>query len=165
MGALLSVLASAMVVAGPQPTLSDELLDRLVGTWVLEGTIGGKATTHDVTAEWVLNHQFVRVHEVSREKDEKGQPAYEAMVFLGRDESTKEHVAIWIDIWGGASDATIGRGHRNGDEIPFLFEDAKSRFHNVFAYARATDTWTWKMDSEEKGKLVPFARLVLKRPT
>ena len=164
MGALLGLLASAIVTAGPQPTLSDDLLDRLVGTCVLEGTIAGKPTTHDVAAEWVLNHQFVRLHEVSREKNEKGQPSYEAMVFVGRDESTKELVAIWLDIWGGASDATIGRGVRAGDRIPFLFKDTKSRFHNVFDYARATDTWTWTMDNEGKdGALVPFARLKLTR--
>ncbi len=165
MGALLGVIASVLVLAGPQPTLKDELLDRLVGAWVLQGTIAGKPTTHDVTAEWVLNHQFVRLHEVSREKNAEGQPAYEAMVFVGWDAATKQHVAIWIDVWGGASDATIGRGRRTGDEIPFLFEDKDSRFHNVFTYARAADTWTWKMDNEEKGALVPFARVTLIRRT
>ena len=31
-----------------------DLLDHLAGQWVLQGTIAGKQTTHDVQAEWVL---------------------------------------------------------------------------------------------------------------
>jgi len=67
-------------VFGQQPTFHDQLLDHLPGNWVLQGTIAGKDTTHDVTAEWVLGHQYVRIHEVSREKNSQGLPAHEAMV-------------------------------------------------------------------------------------
>ncbi len=163
-GALLGAVASVATLAGPQPTLQDELLDRLVGTWVLEGTIGGRQTTHDVSAEWVVRHQFVRLHEVSREKTAKGEPQYEAMVFVGWDDTRKEHVAIWIDVWGGASDGTIGRAKREGDALPFLFKNGDSRFHTVFSYARAADAWTWKMDDEDgSGALRPFARVTLTR--
>jgi hypothetical protein len=30
------------------------LLDHLAGQWILQGTIAGKRTTHDVQVEWVL---------------------------------------------------------------------------------------------------------------
>src|SRR5579872_4632366 len=40
---------------GQQPTFHDPLLDHLAGNWVLQGTIAGKETTHDVEAAWVLN--------------------------------------------------------------------------------------------------------------
>jgi hypothetical protein len=62
---------------GAEPPADDHWLSRLVGHWVLAGRIAGKETTHDVDGEWVLNHLYVRIHEVSREKDPKGQPAYE----------------------------------------------------------------------------------------
>jgi len=62
-------------VFGQQSTFHDQLLDHLTGTWVLQGTIMGKETTHDVAAEWVLGHQYVRIHEVSREKNSQGLPA------------------------------------------------------------------------------------------
>jgi hypothetical protein len=40
--------------AADQPTtVQDPLLDHLVGTWVLRGTIAGKETTHDIVAQWV----------------------------------------------------------------------------------------------------------------
>ncbi len=164
MGAFFGIFAAAALAAGPQPTLHDELLDRLVGNWVLQGTIAGQKTTHDVTAAWAVRHQFVLLHEVSREKTDAGEPAYEAMVFVGFDEAAKEYVCIWIDVWGGASEGTIGRGKRTGDDIAFLFKDKGSRFHNTFSYARGTDSWSWKMDNEgEGGALKPFARVTLTR--
>jgi len=61
-----ALLAAAAPLRAQQPTLRDSLLDRLVGRWVLRGTIQGAATTHDVTADWVLGHQYVRIQEASR---------------------------------------------------------------------------------------------------
>ena len=59
-------MSLAGTAAAQQPTLHDDLLDRLVGRWTLTGTIAGRERTDDVTAEWTLNHQFVAVHEVTR---------------------------------------------------------------------------------------------------
>jgi hypothetical protein len=57
-------LAAAVVLTTVPATaqtsgLQDPLLDRLIGDWVLEGTIAGEHTTHDVVFEWVLEHQFL----------------------------------------------------------------------------------------------------------
>jgi hypothetical protein len=145
----------------PQPTFHDELLDRFQGSWVLQGTIARKETTHDVSNDWVLNHQYLRIHEVSREKNAEGFPAYEAMVFIGWDQPTSRYFAIWLDIWGSFSKASVGYAPRSGDEIRFLFDNGKGNFHNTFLYDRKSDTWEWRMDNEENGKLTPFARVKL----
>src|ERR1041385_1508283 len=58
------------------------ILDRLTGQWVLTGKIAGRQTTHDISAEWTLNHGYLRIHEVSREKKTTGEAAYEAIVFI-----------------------------------------------------------------------------------
>jgi hypothetical protein len=55
-----------------------QLLNHLAGNWVLEGVLGKSQVTHDITAEWILNHEYLRLHEVSREKNKNGDPAYEA---------------------------------------------------------------------------------------
>lgn len=68
---LLAGLCHAQAPAANSPM---ELLDHLQGRWVLQGTIGGKPTTHDVQADWVLKQEYMRIHEVSREKDAKGDP-------------------------------------------------------------------------------------------
>ena len=92
-----------------QVTFQDSFLDRLVGRWVLRGEIAGKQTIHDVTSEWVLGHQYLRLHEVSREKSAKGRPAYEAMVFIGWDHSTQEYACLWLDATATSSFSSDGR--------------------------------------------------------
>ncbi len=160
---LLSVLVCPLLAQDPQPTFRDELIDRFQGKWVLQGTIAGKQTTHDVTNEWVLNHQYLRIHEVSREKKASGEPEYEAMVFVGWDQPTGRYLAIWLDVWGGFSKATVGYAPKQGDDIKFLFNDGKSDFHTTFIYDRKADTWEWRMDAEDNGTLKPFARVKLTR--
>ena len=156
---LLSFPASAQEMA-----FQDSLLDHLVGKWVLQGTIAGKETTHDILAEWVLGHEYVRLHEVSREKDANGQPAYEAIVFIGWDKPSGEYACLWLDSTGGGGlfAQAIGHAKRGGDEIAFLFKGQDgSIFHTTFAYSKGADTWKWLMDGEKGGKLQPFARVTL----
>lgn len=146
--------------------LQDPLLDRLIGEWVLEGTIGGEHTTHDVVFDWVLGHHYVRFHEVARERDSTGAPAYEAIVFIGWDEPSQRYACLWLDSTGGEglTSQAIGYGPRAGDTIPFLFHMPDGTpFHTTFAYDRSTDTWRWQMDGEDNGVLRPFARVTLTR--
>ena len=170
----LTLIAAVLlaVLAGPAPAqppaFRDSLLDRFAGRWVLQGTIAGSRTTHDVTAEWVLAHQYLRIHEVSREKDATGAPAYDAIVFIGWDQPSDQYACLWLDSTGGGglSAQAIGHGKRSGDEIAFLFKGGDgSIFHTTFAYERSTGTWQWRMDGEEKGELQPFARVRLVRKT
>lgn len=158
---LLSITAPAQ-----QQAFQDPLLDHMAGTWVLRGTIAGKETTHDVVFDWVLGHQYVRFHEVSREKDAAGQPAYEAIVFIGWDQALGQYACLWLDNTGGGglTGQAIGHAGRGGNEIAFLFKGQDgSLFHTTFAYGRDSDTWEWRMDGEEGGKRQPFARVKLTR--
>ena len=72
---LVLLFMTSLSASAEQPTRKDLLLDRLAGSWILQGTIGGHETTHDIEAEWVLNHEYLRLHETSREKDVQSQPA------------------------------------------------------------------------------------------
>jgi len=162
------VFSFARPVAAQPPAYADPLLDRLIGTWVLRGQIAGKDTTHDVVAEWVLGHQYVRLREVSREKNGKGNTAYEAIVFIGSGRPSHEYACLWLDSTGGGGLASEGTGHANrvGEEIPFVFLDGagKISFKNTFAYDKSTDSWTWLMDNIAGGKAIPFGLVKLTRP-
>ena len=149
-----------------QPTLNDPLLEHLDGQWVLRGTVAGKETTHDVQAEWVLAHQYLKLHETAREKNAKGQPLYEANVYIGWDQAASEYRCVWLDVYGGISVQSIGRATPSGDSMAFVFTDKKGNvdFHTVFTYDKETNTWTMQMDNEEKGKLSDFARTTLTKP-
>jgi hypothetical protein len=142
----------------------DPLLDHLTGHWILTGTIENQPTTHDVTGEWILQNTYLRLTEVSREKDGSGKSLYEAEVLVAYDAAKKHYVCFWYDITGvSAPDAGGGVAVRDGDSLPFLFKIGGTPFHTTFAWQAAAGTWTWNMDGEDKGKLVPFARLSLKQ--
>jgi hypothetical protein len=166
LGILVSLVLLSLPAAAQAPAFQDPLLDRLIGRWVLQGTIAGRETTHDIVSEWVLGHQYVRLHEVSRERDASGQPEYEAIVFIGWDASKSRYACLWLDSTGGGglSARAIGHGRRSADEIAFLFKGSDgSTFHTTFVHGKDADTWQWLMDGEERGTLRPFARVKLTR--
>jgi hypothetical protein len=146
---------------------SDSLLDHLIGHWVLQGPMAGQpSVTHDVSFEWVLNKEYVVMHEVSREKTASGTPAYEAIVYIYADQKTRQFAALWLDNTAASPFDPIGVGHAtaSGDSIPFLWNySATDKFHNTFIYHRKSDTWRWVMDNEQNGVLRNFARVTLKR--
>jgi hypothetical protein len=160
------IVAFSFSVSAQQSSFQDSLLDHMAGKWILHGTIAGQETTHDITIEWVLAHQYLQLHEVSREKNTMGEPAYEAIVYIGSDKRLHQYACLWLDGTGGGglTGQAIGHAAPNGDTLAFLFKGGDgSLFHTTFVYARNADTWQWLMDGEENGKLQPFARVTLKR--
>ena len=158
--AVVSGAGAARQSAAPPPLL----IDYCVGHWVLQGMLDGKQTTHDVDAEWVLNHGYVRMHEVSREKGPTGAPEYEAIVFISFDTKAGEYLLLWLDTTsnGGLSSGIIGHGKPTATTIPFLLKFPNGDvFHTSFIYAPGTDSWQWTMDDESGGKLTPFGRVTL----
>jgi hypothetical protein len=165
--ALLLVLALgvASIGAAQQPPVKSPLLERLAGKWVLQGTIAGQTTTHDVDAEWVIDHHYLRLHEVSREKNAKGQPQYEATIYIAWNEPTKQFAAVWLDNYGGLLPASVGLADPKENEFPFIFKDDKGAvsFSNDFVYDAAADAWEWRMDNVVNGAAKPFGRVKLTR--
>src|SRR6185312_1250410 len=161
--ACLAALCASSALA-QQATLKDPLLDRLVGHWVLKGLMDGSQKTHDITAEWVLAHQYIELHEVSREKNKDGAPAYQAKVFIGWDAKLKIYDCVWLDDYGSISTQSLGYAKPSGDSIAFVFQDRDDpgKFHTTFTW-RKDGTWAMDMDVESNGKLLPFARTVLTR--
>jgi hypothetical protein len=162
--AILLLLAAARLPAQALPR--DSLFDRLIGHWVLRGTIARQSTTHDVTFDWMLGREYVRMHEVSRERAPNGTPAYEAVVLFGRDPRSGEYACLWLDnTAASAFDAAgTGRGAVAGDSVSFVFHYTPTTgFHTTFVYGRATDSWQWHMDNDSSGVRRPFARVTLTR--
>jgi hypothetical protein len=161
----LLILCSATVSVAQQPPVNAPLLDHLVGKWVLRGTIAGQETTHDVSAEWVLEHHYLVIHEVSRQMNGKGEPQYQATIYIGWNEATKEHACIWLDVFGGLTTASIGVASPKENELLFVFKDEKGEvdFKNDFVYDPKASTWEWRMDNIANGVAKPFGRVRLSR--
>ena len=155
----------ASVAAAQRPPLNSLLLDRLVGKWVLQGTIAGKQATHDVTAEWVANHQYLRLHEVSREKAADGKPQYDAFIHIGWNERKKAYSIIWLDSFWGIDPEAIGTAVPGQNELLFVWKDERGAvsFSNDFRYAPKTDSWQWTMDNVVNGTKKPFGTVKLTR--
>ena len=144
----------------------DFLLEKMAGNWVLQGTIVGKETIHDVKTEWVLNRQYLQLKEVSREKNLNRKPVYEALVYISVNDSTKEYTCLWLDNTGnsGLNAMSMGHAKAKGDVLEFLFKGSdNSIFHTAFIYDKNSDSWQWIMNNEMNGKLQPFANLKLTR--
>lgn len=143
------------------------LMEKMTGKWIMQGTINDDKVTHDVSVDRILNRQYVRIHEVSREKDASGNPEYEAWIHIAWDKANEEFVVMWLDNTGitNFSPDGVGHGKPEGDRIPFIWKLADgSGIHNTFEYERASNTWSWKIDNLDKsGKSSPFGRVTLKR--
>ena len=169
MKAVVCVIVLCLLVSLPaaaQLGHRETVLDRLAGNWVMRGTIAGGETTHDIDAEWVLARHYLRFHEVAREKDDSGTPAYEAIVFIGWDEITSRFACLWLDVTGGGglSNDAIGYAEPGGDELAFVFDMGEgSVIHTTFTYNRGDDTWLWSIDTEKGGERKSFARVTLTR--
>lgn len=176
---VLALLAPPTMLA-QQPPVNSPLLDHLAGKWLLEGTIAGQQTKHNIDAEWVLDHHYLRIHEVSQEQKADGQPQYEAMVFIAwneqimigqtkpdqtKNDQAKHYSCAWLDVYGSFSAASIGVGPPSENELAFVFKNEKGEpdFSNDFVYDAKTDTWSDALDNIVNGTKKEFGRVKLTR--
>jgi hypothetical protein len=166
---LILLWAFSCALPSPAQKLASDpvkLLDRLAGNWILQGTIAGKQTTHDVHAAWILRREYLQLHEVSREKNASGDPAYEAVILISWDPKANQYSCLWLDSTeGGALSSHVTcRAIPAADAIPFVFTiSATDSIHTTFSYRGETDTWQWVIDNLADGKTSRFATLSLSR--
>lgn len=142
------------------------LLEHLAGKWVMQGPIGGKQVTHDVEAHWLLNGEYLQLHEVSREKAAGGGTAYEAIVLLGWDTEELRYACLWLDTTSGNGlrGGPLGHGTRTGDSILYIFQLSPTEsIHTTFRYSRNSDTWQLVIDDVKDDKADRFADVKLVR--
>jgi hypothetical protein len=164
---LLCALAASAAGQNQATSAAEALMDKMTGQWVLTGTIAKRPTTHDVDVDWVLKRQYIRIHEVSRDKDAAGGVGYEAWIYLVWDAKAGEYAVLWLDNTAATNFAPEGIGHAkpDGDRIPIVFKLGDGTgIQTTFAYDRAKDTWSWMIDNVDKsGKSSPFALVTLTR--
>lgn len=168
----LRAAALLVVLALPGPTLADDpkasrgrapledpFLQNLVGDWTISRQIRGTVVQNTMKGEWVLNHQFVRLHMRG-----PGQPpSYEALVLVGFDPSRSRYVAHWCDDFGGQYSA-VGYGKRVDESVEFTFDYPDGPFYNTFTWNAAAKTWRFLMQSEDAaGKRRLFAEDTVRR--
>ena len=150
---LLLLLLFRSAQAQPPPSLQDPFLDNFVGDWSVERNMGKRGVKQtSVRCEWVLNHQFIEFHYGSSD----AKPEYEAFVFIGFDNTAKDYVCHWVDVFG-AKDSELGRGKLDDKLLSIEFKFGKGELTNKFTFDPQTKTWTSLIRQVEKGEWVTFA--------
>lgn len=128
----------------------------------MSGTVLGKPAHHHVQADWVLNHQFLRIHEQTDASAPNDEHPYEADWYLGCDDVSERYVLHLLDVFGGRFSETLGYGTRDRHELRFVFEYPDGPFHTTFRWDPRQGSWEWLMEQMNKaGKWTQFANLKL----
>ena len=138
---LLLFLAPGAVAAQDQSArFRDDLLDHLVGEWDATGLVHGAPSKQTFKAEWVLNHQFLRVTEKSTENVAGETFPFEGVFYFGYDNTGKHYVVHLMSVWGGDSDS-LGVGERKGNELKIAFSNGNDSVVNRFIWQPDTKKW------------------------
>ncbi len=81
--ALFAVLLSLPMLAQAPAEWQDGLVNHLAGAWKLEGNVMGSNAHHDVRADWVFNHQFLRIQEKTAANAPRSERRYDSIWYLG----------------------------------------------------------------------------------
>jgi len=161
---LIAALTPMRALAQAPPEWHDDLVDHMAGVWSLTGQVMGRDTHHDVQAEWVLNHQFLRIHEKTSATAPSSERRYEAIWFLGYDSISERYVLHLMDVFGTRYSETLGYGTRDGNSIRFVFEYPDGPFHTTYRWSPETGSWQWLLEQKDKdGKWTNFAGFRLAR--
>jgi hypothetical protein len=147
--------------AGPgleQPPFHDDLLDQLVGFWDLMGSVRGQPVHERLDSEWILNHQFLRIHRKSVETP------HEALMYIGYDPVSERYVAHLLDTFGARGSETLGYGIRSGDKIQFVFEYPSGPYHYTLSWDSKEKSWQFVLESKDRqGHWNTFSTQALRR--
>jgi hypothetical protein len=162
--ALLLVLCSLATLAQAPSEWHDDFVDQLAGAWKIEGQVLGREAHHVLQAEWVLNHQFLRLHERTAAGAPTSERRYDAIWFLGYDSVSERYVLHLMDIFGARYSETLGYGVRDSNSIRFVFEYPDGPFHTTYHWLPETGSWQWLLEEKNTdGKWITFADFKLTR--
>ena len=152
-GFLLLFLLLVVAWAQPPPSLQDPFLDNFAGDWKVERKIRNtRVVQTSVRCEWVLKHQFMEFHYGAAD----AAPEYEAFVYVGFDDSAKNYVCHWMDVFGG-KDSELGRSKLDDKLLAIEFKFGNGELTNKFSFDPKTKTWTSLIRQVENGEWKTFA--------
>lgn len=163
--AILVALVALRAHAQTPAKWDDDLVEHMSGSWKMRGQVMGRDAHHELKAEWVLNHMFLRIHESTSTDAPASEKRYEAIWFLGYDPVSEKYVLHLFDVFGARFSETLGYGTGDGNAIHFTFEYPDGPFHTTFRWSPENGgSWQWLMEQKEKdGKWGNFADFKITR--
>jgi hypothetical protein len=108
---ILIALAPASSRAQTSAEWLDDLIEHMSGTWKMRGQVMGRDAHHELQADWVLNHLFLRIHESTSADAPGSEKRYEAIWFLGHDSVSEKYVLHLFDAFWSALLGNAGSWH------------------------------------------------------
>jgi hypothetical protein len=120
----------------------DDLLNNLVGKWDLNGIVYGRADTEMLEAEWVLNHQYLRIHEKSKEDIPEINGPFETEFFIGFNRNSERYIVHEMNVCGNTVCEGFYYASRTGNEIK-LEKKTDSLISSIqrFTWEPASGSW------------------------
>ena len=133
----------------------DDLLDHLVGKWTFSGIVHGASFQNlKLEAQWILNHQYLQVHEKGIDTIPWLKMPWEAMFLIGYNHNDKRYVFYELTVRGvevpyeGFSYAT-----RNGNKFKISSRVSSDEIINqYFVWIPASASWHFENRLEKAGK-------------
>ena len=160
--ALLSIAPCVRSQANAPTITGTDLLDRLVGNWIMQGNVRGKPVEYTLTVRRILQDKYVELHMT----DAASPSTYEARVIIGTAAKRDEVIAHWIDNTGAQYSVPPATGAIRGDTLVLDFPYSARPFHDELVFDRAMGRWRFVLDAADgHGGWTRFATYdVLRRP-
>jgi hypothetical protein len=136
---------------GTDGRFHDDLLDHFVGKWDVSATVHGEKFTLDREAEWVMGHQYLRIHEKSREDIPWLKVPFERTLFIGYNHRYKRYVVYELSVHGSDSEG-FSYAVRSGNELKFEYKIDADVIANVFTWEPASGSWNFQVRPVIAGK-------------
>jgi hypothetical protein len=123
----------------------DDLLDHFVGKWDVSATVHGQKFTLKREAEWVLDHQYLRIHEKSREVIPWLKIPFERTIFIGYNHRSKRYIVYELTVHGGDvphEPEGFYYGDRTGNELKMVHTKGSEVIGNSrFTWDPVSGSW------------------------
>jgi hypothetical protein len=137
---------------GSDARFYDDLLDHMVGQWVVDVDVYGNKFTSDREVEWVLSHQYLRIHEKSREVVPWLKIPFERIMYIGYNHRSKRYVVYELNVHGADvpfEPEGLAYGYRSGNELAVEHKNgADVRAKSRLVWDAASRTWlmqSWRV--------------------
>jgi hypothetical protein len=145
----------AQTVRDTTTRFHDDLLNNLVGKWDVSATVHGQKFTLDREAEWVMNHQYLRIYEKSREVIPWLKVPFERTIFIGYNHRSKRYLVYELTVHGGDGPIEpegFSYGDRTGNELKVVLKGPEIVVHQTFTWEPASESWHFQGRRVIEGK-------------
>lgn len=152
---MLAACSFAQTAADTTTRFHDDLLNNFVGQWDVSATVHGQKFTLDREAEWVMNHQYLRIHEKSREVIPWLKVPFERTIFIGYNHRSNRYLVYELTVHGGDGPIEpegFAYGVRTGNELKMVLKGPEIVLHQTFTWEPASESWLFQGRRVIEGK-------------